>query len=124
MKLTNKLKAIIIVVAVACLFIVAVGAITYLIGVSNSAAGTVSGLTIQIPLNLTLQPTAITEGEDWTLIATATGANAANAVGKIVTFKEGTTTVGTASIQQVGSEYKAEITLTPSVGSHTYLAGP
>lgn len=79
---------------------------------SNNVTGTV---TAQATMSLTLSPTTVVEGQTWTLTSTVSDATA----GITVTFKEGITTVGTATTNSAGI---ATLSFIPLAGSHTYVA--
>jgi hypothetical protein len=112
MMLTAKVKALICTIVIASLICAGVVYAAYLM-TSNNTSGTVGE---QADIQLTLSPTSITLGSSWTLSATVTD----HAAGVTITFKEGTTTLGTGVTNSNGI---ALLTFAPTtVGAHTYVA--
>jgi hypothetical protein len=120
MKLSTKSTFIIIFVAVALLVgLASAVVVTYVLTASAPQQTDVTQViqTVNIPVGLSV-PTTVTELQTITLIASITDENGN---GKIVTFREGSTVLGTRTFVNL----QASLTVGPlSVGTHTFTAGP
>jgi hypothetical protein len=95
------------------LLVVSAGAAIYKLLASNAVTVQVNDTTTYIPVSLTTSASTIIVGSPITLTATISDPNGN---GHTVHFMEGATEVGSATI----SSLQASITITPTVGSHTY----
>lgn len=111
MKMNITKKSLVLICAIALLSSASLVFATYLM-TSSPVTGVA---TSQATLALTLDKASVVQGESWTLTATVSDGTQ----GITINFLEGSTSVGTAI---TGTGGIATLTLTPSVGSHTYTA--
>lgn len=109
--MTPKIKQILIILTISAMITIPLVSAAY---VMTSNTVTTNG-TAQATLTLAIDKTAFVQGDSVLLTATVSDQTS----GLTITFNEGANPVGTATTNGQGI---ATLTLTPTVGSHTYSA--
>lgn len=97
-------------------------AVNYVLQLSNTVTVTVTATNIPVSVTLVSNATSMTDSDHLSLNATVTN-SAAN--GMTVKFYDNGASIGSATIQLIGSTYQADLAVfVPATGTHLYTAGP
>lgn len=114
--MNQKLKAAIIIAIIASVIVGTVLGVTYLLQTSNPVDVNVTSGVVYVPVTLSANATSLTDLDGLKLTATTES----NGNGLVCHFYDGTAHIGQATI----AGGIATLEFKPSLGSHTYTAGP